>query len=424
MAAVGFRFHPTDEELIAHYLKRKMNGHDALVDQVMGEVDVYRLEPSDLPYHSLNGSSEDQVWYFFCRPDYKYKNSRRASRANESGFWKITGKPRFILARDSGDKIGVKKTLVFFYKARGDDAKPISTDWVIHEYNATERLPDQREYVICKLKHKGDDWTKGKVSNNGELSHTTPVSDVEDHGPAIPVQESAPAMQSPVCFEEGISIDDFLEDINFTEKANNGSTFRFESDEEVDPDSYLVFPDDSSTMHALPNDHTPEKSLSTYHPDDSIAEVNVINTVFPEICEVLSEVEASSTMVQWQGARAAYTRSSTLMPPTNTSYLKAARKVEETTGRLTRAAEAGKGGRLPETARSTNSVCFAMAQHSGLKLSPAASAAEVCKRPVSIIHMVEIPASQVLSPPTVYIANILVALLVFAFFISDLPFLR
>ncbi|CAI0470204.1 unnamed protein product [Linum tenue] len=370
MAAVGFRFHPTDEELIAHYLKLKMNGHDALVDQVMGEVDVYRLEPSDLPYHSLNGSSEDQVWYFFCRPDYKYKNSRRASRVTESGFWKITGKPRFILARDSGDKIGVKKTLVFFYKARGDDAKPISTDWVIHEYNATERLPDQREYVICKLKHKGDDWTKGKVSINGELSHATPVSDVENYGPAIPVQESAPAMQSPVCFEEGISIDDFLENIDFTEKANNGSTFRFESDEEVDPDSYLVFPDDSSTMHALPNDHTPEKSLSTYHPEDGIAQV------------------------------------------------------EETTGRLTRAAEAGKGRRLPETTRSTKSVCFAMAQHSGLKLSPATSAAEVCKRPVSIIQMVEIPASQVLSPPTVYIANILVALLVFAFFISDLPFLR
>ncbi|CAN1309677.1 Putative NAC domain-containing protein 94 [Linum perenne] len=99
-----------------------MNGHDSLVDKVIPE--------------------DDQVWYFYCRLDYKYKNSKRANRATESGFWKVTGKPRFIVARDTGEQIGVKKTLVFFYRARGD-AKPVSTDWVIHQYQATTLRPDQ-----------------------------------------------------------------------------------------------------------------------------------------------------------------------------------------------------------------------------------------------------------------------------------------
>lgn len=44
----GFRFHPTDEELVAYYLKRKINGHKIELD-VIPEVDLYKCEPWDLP---------------------------------------------------------------------------------------------------------------------------------------------------------------------------------------------------------------------------------------------------------------------------------------------------------------------------------------------------------------------------------------
>ena len=44
----GFRFSPTDEELICFYLKKKVEGLDNSVD-VIPEVDICRFEPWDLP---------------------------------------------------------------------------------------------------------------------------------------------------------------------------------------------------------------------------------------------------------------------------------------------------------------------------------------------------------------------------------------
>lgn len=44
----GFRFHPTDEELITYYLKRKINGCQIELE-IIPEVDLYKCEPWDLP---------------------------------------------------------------------------------------------------------------------------------------------------------------------------------------------------------------------------------------------------------------------------------------------------------------------------------------------------------------------------------------
>ena len=44
----GFRFHPTDEELVVHYLRRKV--HSApLPASIIPEVDVFKSDPWDLP---------------------------------------------------------------------------------------------------------------------------------------------------------------------------------------------------------------------------------------------------------------------------------------------------------------------------------------------------------------------------------------
>lgn len=43
----GFRFHPTDEELVGYYLKKKVGAERIDLD-VIRDIDLYRIEPWDL----------------------------------------------------------------------------------------------------------------------------------------------------------------------------------------------------------------------------------------------------------------------------------------------------------------------------------------------------------------------------------------
>jgi hypothetical protein len=43
----GFRFHPTDEELVDHYLRKKIASKRIDLD-IIKDVDLYKIEPWDL----------------------------------------------------------------------------------------------------------------------------------------------------------------------------------------------------------------------------------------------------------------------------------------------------------------------------------------------------------------------------------------
>lgn len=44
----GFRFHPTDEELIGYYLSRKVEGLEIELE-VIPVIDLYKFDPWELP---------------------------------------------------------------------------------------------------------------------------------------------------------------------------------------------------------------------------------------------------------------------------------------------------------------------------------------------------------------------------------------
>lgn len=46
---IGFRFYPTEEELVSFYLHNKLNQTRPEIDRVIPVVDVYDYNPSDLP---------------------------------------------------------------------------------------------------------------------------------------------------------------------------------------------------------------------------------------------------------------------------------------------------------------------------------------------------------------------------------------
>lgn len=45
----GFRFHPTDGELVGFYLKRKVEKKAIFIEHLIKEIDIYKYDPWDLP---------------------------------------------------------------------------------------------------------------------------------------------------------------------------------------------------------------------------------------------------------------------------------------------------------------------------------------------------------------------------------------
>ncbi|KAH1074567.1 hypothetical protein J1N35_026895 [Gossypium stocksii] len=158
----GFRFHPTDEELISHYLYKKVLDVNFSA-KAIGEVDLNKSEPWELPWKAKMGEKE---WYFFCVRDRKYPTGLRTNRATDSGYWKATGKDKEIYRGKS--LVGMKKTLVFY---KGRAPKGEKTNWVMHEYRlegkySVHNLPKtaKNEWVICRVFQKNSGGKKTHIS--------------------------------------------------------------------------------------------------------------------------------------------------------------------------------------------------------------------------------------------------------------------
>ncbi|VAH39484.1 unnamed protein product [Triticum turgidum subsp. durum] len=149
----GFRFHPTEEELVGYYLARKVAAQTIDLD-IIQEVDLYRIEPWDLQDRCVGGKggrgarqvAEDEQssseLYFFSFKDRKYPSGTRTNRATAAGFWKATGRDKPVTSSRSRGVIGMRKTLVF-YRGRAPNGR--KTDWIIHEYRlqTSEHAPTQ-----------------------------------------------------------------------------------------------------------------------------------------------------------------------------------------------------------------------------------------------------------------------------------------
>ncbi|CAA2933370.1 NAC domain-containing 43 [Olea europaea subsp. europaea] len=124
----GFRFHPTEEELLQYYLRKKADLQKIDLD-VIPDVDLNKLEPWDIQEKCKIGSTPQSDWYFFSHKDKKYPTGMRTNRATAAGFWKATGRDKVIYSNSR--PIGRRKTLVF-YNGRAPHGR--KSDWIMHEY--------------------------------------------------------------------------------------------------------------------------------------------------------------------------------------------------------------------------------------------------------------------------------------------------
>ncbi|XP_076889297.1 NAC domain-containing protein JA2-like [Bidens hawaiensis] len=184
----GFRFYPTDEELMVQYLCPKIAGNDFPL-QIIGDVNLYKFDPWELPSKAMFGEKE---WYFFSPRDRKYPNGSRPNRVAGSGYWKATGTGKVITWE--GRKVGIKKALVFYV---GKAPKGSKTNWIMHEYRLSETSKDNSnssrldDWVLCRIykKSSAEKTLSGGPSteqSHGSLTSSSSHFDsVHDSLPAI-----------------------------------------------------------------------------------------------------------------------------------------------------------------------------------------------------------------------------------------------
>ncbi|WCJ36876.1 NAC domain containing protein 2 [Euphorbia peplus] len=153
----GYRFRPTEAELVIYYLKRKVEGQKLPKSKIM-DVNLYHHNPDELAEHFK--ACGEKEWYFFTPRNKKYRNGKRPNRTTGEGYWKATGcdkKVKYI-----GEVVGFKRALVFYI---GKPQKGVKTNWIMHEFTVVDApIPqsnDQNdmkldEWVLCKIHHKND----------------------------------------------------------------------------------------------------------------------------------------------------------------------------------------------------------------------------------------------------------------------------
>ncbi|XP_010546353.1 PREDICTED: NAC domain-containing protein 104 [Tarenaya hassleriana] len=115
----GFRFYPTDEELVVHFLHRKASLLPCHPD-VIPDLDLYPYDPWDLPGKAMG---EGRQWYYYSR--------KTQNRETRNGYWRSMEMDEPIFTSSGNRKVGVKKYLTFYL---GDSP----TSWLMQEYS----LPD------------------------------------------------------------------------------------------------------------------------------------------------------------------------------------------------------------------------------------------------------------------------------------------
>ncbi|GMN30678.1 hypothetical protein TIFTF001_002919 [Ficus carica] len=264
----GFRFHPTDEELVGYYLKRKVEGLEIELE-VIPVIDLYKFDPWELPEKSFL-PKRDMEWFFFCPRDRKYPNGSRTNRATKAGYWKATGKDRKVVCK-SVNVTAYRKTLVFYC---GRAPLGDRTDWIMHEYRLSDDLGQgspsfHGAFALCRIVKKNESIERandcrgepkskkiGSSSSNTNFTSTgllnEPVSVSGDVSSHASYQYNESRYSSPITSpHELTTVSDFEPSLTETNPANFW----------ISPDLILDSSKDYPQLQAAIPDYFPQYEL-------------------------------------------------------------------------------------------------------------------------------------------------------------------
>lgn len=313
----GFRFHPTDEELVVHYLKKKAASAPLPVT-IIPEIDLYKFDPWELPGKATFG---EQEWYFFSPRDRKYPNGARPNRAATSGYWKATGTDKPILTSGGTQKVGVKKALVFY---GGRPPKGIKTNWIMHEYRLAESGARPTILPNKKASLRLDDWVLCRIYKKNNHSQRPPEREqdesyVEEALASLPEIDHQQKLHLPklgsfsgLLENEDPFLDGFLNDESMDGNGNNGSlqaepSNRYQTNMNNNCSFHAVPKQEISTMESDNKFNSLKRTLSlAYNRDEALnppkrySTENYMSTNNNNVSALINSVQPNQTFHQQQ----------------------------------------------------------------------------------------------------------------------------
>ncbi|KAJ8620623.1 hypothetical protein MRB53_029152 [Persea americana] len=221
----GFRFKPSDLELIKDYLLPKVLGEQLPSDAVI-EGEVYG-DNAQLP----EGNDSVGEQYFFVKRKKNQKGTKTIRLAGD-GYWKVTGNKKKIHEKRR-NHICTKRSLVFKGKSNSRRKKNLLMD----EYSLTRSMiqNNSEDWVLCRIKRsnrsteksnsqeeeeeeeEGDDLTSIDLDDNCkqiEDNHMQqyPVEIAEGHSPAsVEIDDTSSVLV--IDDTKSVDIDDFWKSI-------------------------------------------------------------------------------------------------------------------------------------------------------------------------------------------------------------------
>jgi len=192
----GFRFRPTDEELVLQYLRRKALALPLPATVILDVHNLYSLDPWDIP-----GASEGEKYFFAVRPAAGKRGGRTATA---SGCWKPAAGGRdipVVVSRFGRNHlVGVKKSMAFVprrNKGKGrkatSAAAPVQIGWVMHEYRLA--LPHQHKNGCCLGGAGTEEWVVCRIFKKDRSSSSSRRQTLGGH--ATDEHRTMPMPQSP-----------------------------------------------------------------------------------------------------------------------------------------------------------------------------------------------------------------------------------
>ncbi|XP_060211413.1 NAC domain-containing protein 83-like [Lycium barbarum] len=180
---MGYRFHPTDRELLKYLLGFVRNEPLPEQYQLMQQVNLYGdKDPWQIFEAYDNGNDNNNNARYFITPQKKEKLAwKRFSRTVGKGTWKPQSKGKEVFD-DKGRVMGYVKSLK--YTPANKSSSNANGEWLMTEYSLYNGYVDalkikNKGFVICKIKkkEKRGDMKKGNKAN---VANDENMRDIEE----------------------------------------------------------------------------------------------------------------------------------------------------------------------------------------------------------------------------------------------------